>query len=117
MEKLVIEYRTEDRDDNYFKGKTYYSFNNEDKRTVISIAPEEKKKLNEIIYGIEKELQDGFNLRKDENFEIDEADKMIMEYEEEKDCRINGKLYPYLRYIGENKNNYEKLEKLLKIIN
>ena len=101
MGKLIIVYRTEDREDDYLKGKTYYSFLYEGKKTVISIAPGERRKLSEIVFGIEKILQDGFHLEKDERFDIDKEDKLIMEYEVEKKCRMDNKLYPYFRNIAQ----------------
>ena len=115
MGKLVIEYRTKD-EENYLKGQTYFSYSLKNKATMISIAPEETRKLSEIVYGIEKELQDGYHLDKEERFEIEEADKSIMEYEEEKDCRIEAELYPILRMIYENKDNPEQLNQFLRIV-
>lgn len=116
MNKLVIEYRTDDTKD-YVKRGTCYSFFYEDRRTVISIDPEEKRKLSEIVFGIEKQLQDGFHLQKNEHFDIDEVHKCIMEYEKENNCRVDNKIYPYTRYIFENKDNPEQIEQFLRTIN
>lgn len=118
MGKLKIEYRTKEQEGkNHLKGKTYWSFTFDNKITKISIAPEETRKLEEIVKGIEKELQDGFHLQKDESFEIEDADQCIMDYEKENGYRIDSELYPYTRYIFQNKDNPEVLEALLKEIN
>lgn len=115
MAKLVIEYRTED-EGNYLKGQTYFSYTFENKTTIISIAPEETRKLNEIVYGIEKQLQDGYHLQKDEKFDIKESGQFIMDWENENN-RMDNELYPYFKFIGENKDNSEKLKELLTAIN
>lgn len=118
MSKLKIEYRTEEQEKgNYFKGQTYWTFTIQDKTTVISIAPNETRKLEEIVKGIEKEAQDGFHLQENEHFEIEDADQCIMEYEKESGHRVDSELYPYTRYIFQNKDNPEVLEALLKEIN
>ena len=115
MAKLIIEYRTKD-EEHYSKGKTYFIFSLKDKTTIISIAPDETRKLNEIVNGIEKELQDGYHLNKDEKFEIEEYDKYIMEYEKDNNYRMKKKLYPYFRYIAKNADNTEKIDEFLKQI-
>ena len=76
MPKLKIEYRTKEQDrENYFKDNTYFTFIIKDRTTIISIAPNETRKLNDIVYGTEEELQDGYHLQEDEKFEISEFDK------------------------------------------
>ncbi len=115
MAKLVIEYRTKD-EENYLKGQTYFIYTFDSRTTTISIAPDETRKLREIVKGIEKELQDGFYLKENETLEIDDTDKSIMEYEEEKNRRIEGKLYPILKLIYKNKDNPEQIERFLKIL-
>lgn len=102
MAKLTIEYRTQDNENNFFKGKTYYSFYSDFKTTKISIAPEETRKLADIVSGIEKELTNGYNLKVREKFEISEDDKKIMEYEEENE-RLNNIVAYYV------KKSYEKM--------
>lgn len=54
MAKLMIEYRTKDEENN-LKNQTYFIFDIKTRATTISIAPDEKRKLNEIVNGIEKE--------------------------------------------------------------
>ena len=118
MPKLKIEYRTKEQDrENYFKNSTYFTFKLKDKTTIISISPDETEKLSNIVYEIEKELQDGHHLQKGERFEIDEEDKFIMEYEKTENCRVNAELYPYFRFIALNRNNPNELNQLLKYVN
>mgnify|MGYP007124401851 FL=1 len=105
MRKLEIEYRTKEQDkENYFKDSTYFTFTIKDRATVISIAPNETRKLSDIVYGIEEELQDGYHLQKDEKFEISEFDKYVIEYEEKFKTRIDSLVYNFV------KNNYEELQ-------
>ncbi len=116
MAKLKIEYRTEKQDrENYFKDSTYFTFKLKDKITIISIAPNETEKLSDIVYGIERELQDGHHLQSGEKFEIDEDVKFIMEYEEKEGRRMDNELYPYFKFIAQN--NPEKLNQLLRYVN
>ena len=118
MQKLEIEYRTKEQDkENYFKDSTYFTFTFKDRTTVISIAPNETRKLSDIVYGIERELQDGHHLQSEEKFEIDEDIKFIMEYEEKENRRMDNELYPYFKFIAQNKNNPEKLNQLLRHVN
>lgn len=105
MAKLKIEYRTKEQDrENYFKDSTYFIFIIEDRTTVISIAANETRKLCDIVYGIEKELQDGFHLQGDEKFEISEFDKYVIEHEEKYSTRIDSLVYNFV------KNNYKELQ-------
>lgn len=105
MQKLEIEYRTKEQDkENYFKDSTYFTFTFKDRTTVISIAPSETRKLSNIVYGIEEELQDGYHLQKDEKFEISEFDKYVIEYEEKYKTRIDSLVYNFV------KNNYRELQ-------
>lgn len=118
MAKLKIEYRTEKQDrEDYFKDSTYFTFKLKDKTTIISIAPNETEKLSDIVYGIERELQDGHHLQSGEKFKIDEDVKFIMEYEEKEGRRMDNELYSYFRFIAQNKNNPEKLNQLLRYVN
>ena len=111
MPKLKIEYRTKEQDrESCFKDSTYFTFTIKDRTTVISIAPNETRKLSDIVYGIEKELQDGYHLQSGEKFEIDEEIKFIMEYEKTENRRMNNELYPYFKFIAQN--NPEKLKQL-----
>lgn len=105
MPKLEIEYRTKEQDKvNYFKDSTYFTFTIKDRTTVISIAPNETRKLSNIVYGIEEELQDGYHLQKDEKFEISQFDKYVIEYEEKYKTRIDSLVYNFV------KNNYKELQ-------
>ena len=105
MRKLEIEYRTKEQDkENYFKDSTYFTFTIKDRTTVISIAPSETRKLSDIVYGIEEELQDGYHLQKDEKFEISQFDKYVIEYEEKCKTRIDSLVYNFV------KNNYKELQ-------
>lgn len=117
MAKLTIIYRTEDDDKDYFKGKTYYSFLNDLKTTTISIAPNETRKLADIVYGIEKELQNGFNLQKDEKFEIEKVDKTIMDIEKDKNERVDNLVCSYVKRgyqaILKGKTTLEEITKML----
>lgn len=94
-----------------------FTFAIKDRTTVISIAPNETEKLSDIVYGIERELQDGHHLQSEEKFEIDEDIKFIMEYEEKENRRMDNELYPYFKFIAQNKNNPEKLNQLLRHVN
>jgi len=93
MQKLFIEYREEDKENDYYKGNTYFTFTIDNKVTEISIAPNETRLLKEIVYGIEKQLQDGYHLEKNEKFEISELDKEIIRQEENMKCRVNSRVY------------------------
>ncbi len=101
MPKLIIEYRENDEKENYFKENTYFIFTLKDKTTRISIAPNEKRHLKEIVDGIEESLKDGFHLNKNESFEITEFDKNIIEYEEKYKKRIRNDIYNILRNLDE----------------
>ena len=99
MPKLIIEYRTKDEKEKYYKSETYFIFSIESKTTTISIAPNETRMFKELIYEIEKDLQDGYHLNKDESFDISEFDKSIMEYEEEYNERVGSKKIMYFKEI------------------
>ena len=101
MPKLIIEYRENDEKENYFKENTYFIFTLKDKTTRISIAPNEKRHLKEIVDGLEESLKDGFHLNKNESFEITEFDKNIIEYEEKYKKRIRNDIYNILRNLDE----------------
>lgn len=121
MCKLNIEYRTKEQDENnYFKGETYFTFIFDNKTTIISIAPDETRKLSEIVYGIEKELQDGYHLNKNEKFEIEPFDKYVMEYEENSENRFNSTTYNFSKkgyqLVQEGKATYDQLIKMLENI-
>jgi hypothetical protein len=96
MAKLKIEYRIKD-EESYLKGKTYLSYSLLSKITEISIAPEETRTLDEIIRGIEKELQDGFHLQKNEKFEISKFDKYVIDYEKQICKRIDSYVYNFCK--------------------
>ncbi len=96
MAKLKIEYRIKD-EESYLKGKTYFRYSLSSKITEISIAPEETRTLDEIIRGIEKELQDGFHLQKNEKFEISEFDKYVIKYEKQICKRIDSYVYNFCK--------------------
>lgn len=117
MAKLTIIYRTEDDDKDYFKGNTYYSFLNDLKTTTISIAPNETRKLADIIYGVGKKLQNGFNLQKDEKFEIEKIDKTIMDMEKDKHERVNNLVCSYVKRgyqaVLEGKTTLEEIINML----
>jgi hypothetical protein len=105
MTKLNIEYRTKEQErKNCFKNSTYFTFIIKDRTTVISIAPNETRKLKDIIYGIEEELQDGYHLQKYEKFEISKFDKYVIEYEEKYATRIDELVYNFV------KNKYRELQ-------
>ena len=105
MQKLEIEYRTKEQDkENYFKDSTYFTFTFKDRTTVISIEPNETRKLSDIVYGIEEEVQDGYHLQKDEKFEISQFDKYVIEHEEKYKTRIDSLVYNFV------KNNYKELQ-------
>lgn len=116
MAKLFIEYRTEENDNDYFKGNTYFSFSVKDKETQISIAPNETRKLAEIVYKIEKELQDGFHFEQDEKFDISEFDKQIMELEESIGHRIHYRTYNWCKMgyeaVKQGKTTFDNLIKI-----
>ena len=40
-----------------------------------------------------------------------------MEYEEKENRRMDNELYPYFKFIAQNKNNPEKLNQLLRHVN
>lgn len=101
MPKLIIEYRTKDEKEKYYKSETYFIFSIESKTTTISITPNETRMFKELIYEIEKDLQDGYHLNKDESFDISEFDKSIMEYEEEYNERVGSKKIMYFKEIFE----------------
>lgn len=118
MPKLKIEYRTKEQDrENYFKDNTYFTFIIKDRITIISIAPNETRKLSDIVYGIEEELQDGYHLEKDEKFEISEFDSLVMEFEENKKSRINYKVYNLCKMgyeaVRQGKTTFDNLIKTL----
>ena len=117
MPKLIIEYRTEDNDNDYFKGNTYFAFTVKDKTTQISIVPNETRKLSEIVYKIEKELQDGYHFEQDEKFDISEFDKLIMELEENIGHRVNSRVYNWCKRgdepVREGKTTFDNLIKIL----
>ena len=117
MPKLIIEYRTEDNDNDYFKGNTYFAFTVKDKTTQISIVPNETRKLSEIVYKIEKELQDGYHFEQDEKFDISEFDKQIMELEENIGHRVNSRVYNWCKRgdeaVREGKTTFDNLIKIL----
>ncbi len=117
MPKLIIEYRTEENEENYFKGNTYFTFTIKDKITQISIAPNETRKLAEIVYGIEKQLQDGFHFEANEKFDISEFDKEIMELEESIGHRIHYKTYNWCKCgyeaVKQGKTTFDNLIKIL----
>lgn len=118
MPKLEIEYRTKEQDkENYFKDNTYFSFTIKDRTTVISIAPNETRKLNDIVYGIEEELQDGYHLQKDEKFEISKFDKYVIEYESQIGKRIDSEVYNFCKrgykLVEEGKTTWEHLIKVI----
>ncbi len=96
MAKLKIEYRIKD-EESYLKGKTYLSYSLLSKITEISIAPEETRTLDEIIREIEKELQDGFHLQKNEKFEISKFDKYVIDYEKQICKRIDSYVYNFCK--------------------
>lgn len=112
MAKLKIEYRIKD-EGSYLKGKTYFSYSLLSKTTEISVAPEETRTLNEIISGIEKELQDGYHLLKDEKFEINEFDKYVIEYEKQICKRIDSYVYNFCKngykLVQDGKATWENL--------
>lgn len=81
MAKLSIVYRIKDNENDYFRGKTHYTYSFVNGNTEISIAPNETRKLADIVYGIEKDLQNGYTLQENEKFEIDEVSKAVMEVE------------------------------------
>ena len=116
MAKLFIKYRTKDND-NYFKGKTYFTFQLKDKITEISIAPNETEKLATILSGIEKQLQDGYHLEKDEKFEISEFDKQIIETEKHIGHRVDAETYNLCKMgyeaVISGKTTFEKLIKII----
>lgn len=105
MPKLIIECRENDEKENYFKENTYFIFTLKDKTTRISIAPNEKRHLKEIIDGIEESLQDGFHLNKNESFEISEFDKNIIEYERKTQKRVRNNLYNIFKNLNEQVKN------------
>ncbi len=117
MPKLKIEYRTKEQDrENYFKDNTYFTFIIKDRTTIISIAPNETRKLNDIVYGIEEELQDGYHLQEDEKFEISEFDKYVIEYESQINKKIDSKVYNICKnaykLVEEGKTSWECLIKV-----
>ena len=118
MPKLEIEYRTKEQDkENYFKDSTYFTFIIKDRTTVISIAPNETRKLKDIAYGIEKELQDGYHLRKHERFKISKFDKYVIEYESQINKRIDSYVYNFCKngykLVEEDKATLEQLIKII----
>ena len=114
--QLKIEYRKND-ENNYFKGHTYFCFSFENKATKISIAPNETRKLNEIVSGIEKDLQDSHHLQNNERFEIDEFDKHVMDFETTNNKRIDNKLYNFLKMgfklVQDKKATFDELIKMM----
>ena len=92
----MAKYRIKD-EESYLKGKTYLSYSLLSKITEISIAPEETRTLDEIIREIEKELQDGFHLQKNEKFEISKFDKYVIDYEKQICKRIDSYVYNFCK--------------------
>lgn len=122
MTKLNIEYRTKEQErKNCFKNSTYFTFIIKDRTTVISIAPNETRKLKDIIYGIEEELQDGYHLQKYEKFEISKFDKYVIEYESQINKRIDSKVYNICKnayqLVEEGKTTWEQSIKSLEKTN
>lgn len=118
MAKLKIEYRTKEQENkNCFKNSTYFTFTIKDRTTVISITPNETRKLKDIVYGIERELQDGYHLQKDERFEICKFDRYVIEYESQTNKRIDSKVYNICKNayqsVEEGKTTWEHLIKIL----
>ncbi len=118
MTKLNIEYRTKEQErKNCFKNSTYFTFIIKDRTTVISIAPNETRKLKDIICGIEEELQDGYYLQKYEKFEISKFDKYVIKYESQINKRIDSKVYNICKnayqLVEEGKTTWEQLIKII----
>ncbi len=103
MAKLNVIYRMKDDEKDYFKGKTYYTISFENGNTEISIAPEETRKLADIVHDIEKELQNKFYLQENKGFELDDVTKAVIELEKEQEDRIDNVVYNFC------KNNYQKV--------
>ena len=118
MVKLNINYRIKDNERDYYKGQTYYSISLESRITTISICPNEKRKLKEIVDGIIEELKFRTYLKEDELVEIENFEKEIMNFEETNNERVNNKmhnilklLYPHLE--NGNINTVEEARKYL----
>lgn len=99
MVKLNIEYRIKDNENDYFKGQTYHIISFESKVATISIAPNETRKLKELVDNIAEDLKNRTYLGEDEKFEIDDFNKSIMEYEESKNERADNNVYNILKLL------------------
>ena len=99
MVKLNINYRIKDNERDYFKGQTYYSISLESRITTISISPNEKRKLKEIVDGVTEELKTRTYLQKDELIEIEKFEKEIMKYEENNNERVDNNVHNILKIL------------------
>lgn len=99
MVKLNINYRIRDNKKDYFKGQTYYTISFESKIAIISISPNEKRKLKEIVDGVTEELKTRTYLQKDELIEIEKFEKEIMKYEENNNERVDNNVHNILKIL------------------
>lgn len=104
MAKLNIEYRIKDNENDYFKGNTYRIISFESKIATISIAPNETRRLKEIVNGITEDLKNKTYFDENEEIEIDDFEKEIMQYEENYNKRVGNNVHNILKLL------YPKLE-------
>ena len=114
MKRLKIIYKTEKMMN---CNKTEISMNFKEPIAELWIGREETSKLGKLVNEMTEELKRRSWLIQDEELKISDFDKYIIDYENESGSRIDGAIYPYTKYIFENRDNPERLDELLKIIN
>lgn len=79
----------------------------------LYIGTKEDRKLKEMAEGVKKELRKRTLLKQNEELEISEFDKYVIEFEEEHDERINSKVYDLCKLgykaVEEGKTTLEEL--------
>ena len=119
MTKLSIEYRIKDSENDYFKGQTYHIISFETKAATISIAPNETRRLKELVDNITENLKNRTYIDEDEKLEIDDFNKSIMEYEESKNERVDNNVHNILQllYPALEEGKIKTLEEALIYVN
>ena len=99
MAKLEIIYRIKDDERDYFKGQTYRIISFESKIATISIAPNETRRLKELVDGITKDLKSRTYFNEDEEIEIDNFEREIMQYEVNYNKRVGNNVHNILKLL------------------
>lgn len=86
--------------------------------STLYIGTKEDRKLKEMAEGVKRELRKRTLLKQDEELEISEFDKYVMEFEEDNNKRVNGKVYDLCKLgykaVEEGNTTFEHLIDLLK---